>query len=122
MRKTIQWIHIQKVKKQSCFSDMESFSKSICYKEGKSRFLFQDTFFDGILSSVEKNREIYRLKKELYEILCYDFLFIFLVKKLLACIFLIYDGRAKSSVTNRLPWFYPRYILKCFTALDWCVE
>ena len=29
---------------------------------------------------------------------------------------LIYKGRAKSSVTNRLPKFYPRYILK------WCVE
>ena len=29
-----------------------------------------------------------------------------------------YEGRAKSSVTNRLPWFYPRYILKCFTALE----
>ena len=23
-----------------------------------------------------------------------------------------YEGRAKSAVTNRLPWFYPRYILK----------
>ena len=33
-----------------------------------------------------------------------------------------YEGRAKSSVTNRLPWFYARYILKCFTALEWCVE
>ena len=33
-----------------------------------------------------------------------------------------YEGRAKRSVTNRLPWFYPRYILKCFTALEWCVE
>ena len=33
-----------------------------------------------------------------------------------------YEGRAKSSVTNRLPWFYPRYFLKCFTALEWCVE
>ena len=33
-----------------------------------------------------------------------------------------YKGRAKSSVTNKLPWFYPRYILKCFTALEWCVE
>ena len=35
-----------------------------------------------------------------------------------------YKSRAKSSVTNRLPWFYPRYmyILKCFTALEWCVE
>ena len=32
-----------------------------------------------------------------------------------------YEGRAKSSVTNRRPWFYPRYILKCFTALEWCV-
>ena len=31
-----------------------------------------------------------------------------------------YEGRAKSSVTNRLPLFYPRYILKCFTALEWC--
>ena len=28
-----------------------------------------------------------------------------------------YEGRAKRSVTNRLPKFYPRYILKCFTAL-----
>ena len=35
---------------------------------------------------------------------------------------LIYEGRAKSSVINRLPWFYPRDILKCFTALEWCVE
>ena len=33
-----------------------------------------------------------------------------------------YKGRAKSSVTNRLPKFYPSYILKCFTALEWCVE
>ena len=33
-----------------------------------------------------------------------------------------YEGRAKSSVTNRLPWFYLRYILKCFTALEWCVR
>ena len=33
-----------------------------------------------------------------------------------------YEGRAKSFVTNRLPWFYRRNILKCFTALDWCVE
>ena len=33
-----------------------------------------------------------------------------------------YEGHAKSSVTNRLPWFYPRYILKCFTALEWCVQ
>ena len=33
-----------------------------------------------------------------------------------------YEGRAKRSVTNRLPWFYPRYILKCFTALEWCVK
>ena len=33
-----------------------------------------------------------------------------------------YEGRAKSSVTNRLPLFYPSYILKCFTALEWCVE
>ena len=33
-----------------------------------------------------------------------------------------YEGPAKSSVTNRLPWFYPRYILKCFTALECCVE
>ena len=31
-------------------------------------------------------------------------------------------GRAKSSVTDRLPSLYPRYILKCFTALEWCVE
>ena len=29
------------------------------------------------------------------------------------------EGRAKSSVTNRLPLFYPRYIIKCFTALEW---
>ena len=34
----------------------------------------------------------------------------------------VYEGRAKSSVINRLPWFYPMYILKCFTALEWCVE
>ena len=34
----------------------------------------------------------------------------------------LYEGRAKSSATNRLPMFYPRYILKCFTALEWCVE
>ena len=34
----------------------------------------------------------------------------------------MYEGPAKSSVTNRLPWFYPRYILKCFTALEWGVE
>ena len=33
-----------------------------------------------------------------------------------------YEGRAKRSVTNRLPLFYPRYILKFFTALEWCVE
>ena len=33
-----------------------------------------------------------------------------------------YEGHAKSSVTNRLPWFYPRYILKCFSALEWCVK
>ena len=32
------------------------------------------------------------------------------------------EGHAKSSVTSRLPWFYPRYILKCFTALEWCVQ
>ena len=40
------------------------------------------------------------------------------------CVYYVgtYEGRAKSSVTNRLPWFYPRYILKCFTALEWCVE
>ena len=31
-------------------------------------------------------------------------------------------GSCKSSVTNRLPSFYPWYILKCFTALEWCVE
>ena len=36
--------------------------------------------------------------------------------------FVKYEGRAKSSVTNRLPWFYPRYILKRFTALERCVE
>ena len=35
---------------------------------------------------------------------------------------IINEGRAKSSVTNRLPKFYPRYILKCFTAFEWCVE
>ena len=34
----------------------------------------------------------------------------------------IYEGPAKSSVTNRLPKFYPRYVLKCFTALEWWVE
>ena len=33
-----------------------------------------------------------------------------------------HKGCAKSSVTNRFPKFYPRYILKCFTALEWCVE
>ena len=33
-----------------------------------------------------------------------------------------YEGPAKNSVTNRLPKFYPRYISKCFTALEWCVE
>ena len=33
-----------------------------------------------------------------------------------------YKDRAKSSVTNRLPKFYPRYILKCFIALEWCVK
>ena len=33
-----------------------------------------------------------------------------------------YEGRAKSSDTNRLPLFYPRCILKCFTALEWCVK
>ena len=38
------------------------------------------------------------------------------------CTALRYEGPAKSSVTNRLPWFYPRYILKCFTALECCVE
>ena len=31
-----------------------------------------------------------------------------------------YEGCAKSSFTNRLPLFYPWYILKCFTALQWC--
>ena len=36
--------------------------------------------------------------------------------------YLWYEGRAKSSVTNRLSLFYARYILKCFTALEWCVE
>ena len=25
-----------------------------------------------------------------------------------------YEGRAKRSVTDRLPWFYPRSILNCF--------
>ena len=30
----------------------------------------------------------------------------------------LYEGRAKGSVTNRLPLF----ILKCFTTLEWCVE
>ena len=34
----------------------------------------------------------------------------------------IYEGRAKSSVTNMIPKFYPKYILKYFTALEWCVE
>ena len=33
-----------------------------------------------------------------------------------------YEGCAKSFVTNRLPKFDPMYILKCFTALEWCVE
>ena len=50
---------------------------------------------------------------------------IFLLLLLLHChafLFLRSEGRAKSSVTNRLPKFYPRYILKCFTALEWCVE
>ena len=37
-------------------------------------------------------------------------------------LYLNYEGPAKSSVTNRLPKFYPRYILKCFTALEWSVE
>ena len=37
-------------------------------------------------------------------------------------IFQSYEGRAKSSVTNRLPYFYPRYVLKCFNTLEWCVE
>ena len=42
---------------------------------------------------------------------------------LVADLFLFcYESRAKSSITNRLPKFYPRYILKCFTALQWCVE
>ena len=35
---------------------------------------------------------------------------------------LLYKGTAKRSVTNRLPKFYPRYILKCFAALEWCIE
>ena len=35
---------------------------------------------------------------------------------------MLYEGPAKNSVTNRIPKFYPRYILKCFTALEWCVE
>ena len=30
-----------------------------------------------------------------------------------------YEDRAKNSVTNRLPKFYPSYILKYFTALEW---
>ena len=33
-----------------------------------------------------------------------------------------YEALAKSSVSNRLPSFYPRYILKCFAALEWCVK
>ena len=33
-----------------------------------------------------------------------------------------YEGLAKSSVTNRLSSFYPRYISNCFTELEWCVE
>ena len=37
-------------------------------------------------------------------------------------LFFLYEGPAKSSVTNWLPKFYPRYILKSFTALEWCVE
>ena len=32
---------------------------------------------------------------------------------------MFYEGHEKSYVTNRLPWFYPRYILK---ALEWCVQ
>ena len=28
----------------------------------------------------------------------------------------------ESSFTNRLPKFYPRYILKCFTPLEWCIK
>ena len=39
-----------------------------------------------------------------------------------AKVFESYEGHVKSSVTNRFPLFYPRYILKCFTALEWCVE
>ena len=37
-----------------------------------------------------------------------------------ATAYIAYEGRAKIYVTNRLPWFYPRYILKCFN--EWCVE
>ena len=36
-----------------------------------------------------------------------------------------YEGRAKSSVTNRLPWFYPRYILillHCSWMVCWIVN
>ena len=33
-----------------------------------------------------------------------------------------YKVPAKSSVTNRLLKFYPWYILKCFTVLEWCVK
>ena len=36
--------------------------------------------------------------------------------------FYLYEGRAKSSAINRLPLFYPMYILKYFIALEWCVE
>ena len=43
-------------------------------------------------------------------------------KKNISTFGLTYEGPAKSSVTNRLPKFYPRYILKCFSALEWCVK
>ena len=31
-------------------------------------------------------------------------------------------SNSKEMVTNRPTKFYPKYILKCFTALEWCVE
>ena len=56
----------------------------------------------------------------LYNVSCYTFSCYFYSRK--DHIIGMYEGPAKSSVTNRLPWFYPRYILKCFSALEWCVE
>ena len=36
--------------------------------------------------------------------------------------YIVVRGSCKSSATNRFSWFYPRYILKCFSALEWCVQ